>query len=172
MQDICRNETPREATVVVSNSKAIDRSQPTKEVINVIEQNSPPWIANNINNDNTNELINHLQERFTESFNTLNKLDITERVFLTKVVRSPNDDIIHAINTIAEERMLKLEQTPLYLYINNMLHTSGVTVNMYLNCEEKLKIEKTLGKRWVVSLEQKINSTRQSLSHVYLGIQC
>ena len=97
MQDICRNETPREATVVVSNSKAIDRSQPTKEVINVIEQNSPPWIANNINNDNTNELINHLQERFTESFNTLNKLDITERVFLTKVVRSPNDDIIHAI---------------------------------------------------------------------------
>ena len=70
-----------------------------------------------MNNDNNNELINHLQEKFTENFNTLSKLDITERVIPTKVMRTPNDDIIHAINTVAEEHMLMLEQTPsLYRY--------------------------------------------------------
>ena len=88
-----RNETPRHATVEVCNSKTTDRSQPTEEVINVIEQNTPPLLTNNMNNNNNKELINHLRERFTENFNTLNKLDITERVFLTKVVRTPNDDI-------------------------------------------------------------------------------
>ena len=56
--------------------------------------------------DNSNGLINHLRERFTENFNTLNKLDITEGVFLAKVVRTTNEGIIHAINTVAEERML------------------------------------------------------------------
>ena len=102
-----------------------------------------------MNNDNNNELINHLRERFTENFSTLNKLDITERVFLTKVVRTPDDDIIHAINTVAEERILMLEQAPSYIDINNMLYTSAVTVNMYLNCarERKLKIKKTPEKR-------------------------
>ena len=65
-----------------------------------------------MNNDNNNELINHLRERFTKNFITVNKLDITERVFLTKVVRTPNDDIILAINMVAEERMLMLEQSP------------------------------------------------------------
>ena len=56
---------------------------------------------------------------------------------------TPNDDIIHAINTVAEERMLMLEQTPSYIDISNILYTSAVTVNMYLNCarERKLKIE-------------------------------
>ena len=94
-------------------------------------------------NDNNNEPINHLREMFTENFNALNKLDITERVFLTKIVGTPNDDIIHAINMVAEERMLMLEQTPSYIDINNILCTSAVTVNMYLNCarERKLKIE-------------------------------
>ena len=59
-----------------------------------------------MNDDNNNGLINHLRERFTENFNTLNKLDITEGVFLAKVVRTTNEGIIHAINTVAEERML------------------------------------------------------------------
>ena len=96
-----------------------------------------------MNNDNNNELINHLRERFTKNFITVNKLDITERVFLTKVVRTPNDDIILAINMVAEERMLMLEQSPSYIDINNISYTSAVTVNMYLNCarERKLKIE-------------------------------
>ena len=85
-----------------------------------------------MNNDNNNELINHLRERFTENFNTLKKPDITARVFLTKVVRKPNVDIIHAIKTVAEERMLMLEQTPSYIDINNILYASAVTVNMYL----------------------------------------
>ena len=67
-----------------------------------------------MNNDNNNELINRLRERFTEIFNTLNKFDITERVFLKKVVRTPNDDIIHTINTVAVERILKLEHTFVY----------------------------------------------------------
>ena len=115
-----RNGTPRNATAEVSNSKTIDRSQPTEEVTNVIEQNNPPLITNNMKNDNNNELINHLRERFTENFNTLKKPDITARVFLTKVVRKPNDDIIHAIKTVAEERMLMLEQTPSYIDINNI----------------------------------------------------
>ena len=52
-----------------------------------------------MNNDNNNELINHLREKFTGNFNTLNKRDITERAILTKVMRTPNDDIIHTINT-------------------------------------------------------------------------
>ena len=65
-----------------------------------------------MNNDNNNELINHLREKFTENFDTRSKLDITERVIPTKVMRTPNDDIIHAINTVAEEHMLMLEQTP------------------------------------------------------------
>ena len=52
-------------------------------------------------NDSNNELINHLRESLTENFNTLNKLDIMERIFLTKVVRTPKDDIKHAINTVA-----------------------------------------------------------------------
>ena len=70
-----RNETPREATVEVSNLKTIeDRSQPTEEVVNVIEQNTPPLIKNNMNNDNNNELINYLRQRFTENFNTLKTL--------------------------------------------------------------------------------------------------
>ena len=127
-----------------------------------------------MNNDNNNELINYLQRRFTENFNTLNKLDITERVFLTKVVRTPNDDIIRAINTVAEERMLMLEQTPSYIDINNTLYTSAATANMYLNCarERKLKIEKPPEKRWIVNLEEKINYIRPRLSHVYLVIQC
>ena len=124
----------RDATVEVSNSKTIDRSQPTEAVIIFTEQNTLPLFTNNMKNDNNNELINHLRERFTENFNTLNKLDITERVFLTKVVGTPNDDIIHAINTVAEERMLMLEQTPSYIDINNILCKSAVTVNMYLNC--------------------------------------
>ena len=126
-----------------------------------------------MNNDNNNELINYLQRRFTENFNTLNKLDITERVFLTKVVRTPNDDVIRVINTVAEERMLMLEQTPSYIDIN-ILYTSAATVNMYLNCarERKLKIEKTPEKRWTVNLEEKINYNRPRLSHVYLVIQC
>ena len=79
-----------------------------------------------MNNDNNNELINYLRQRFTEYFSTLNKSDITERVFLTNVVRTLNDDIIHAINTVAEERMLMLEQTPSYIDINNILYTSAV----------------------------------------------
>ena len=54
-------------------------------------------------NDSNNELINHLRESLTENFNTLNKLDIMERRFLTKVVRTPNDDIKHAINTVARD---------------------------------------------------------------------
>ena len=37
-----RNETPRDATVEVSNWKTIDWSQPIEEVINVIKQNTPP----------------------------------------------------------------------------------------------------------------------------------
>ena len=111
-----------------------------------------------MNNDNNNELINHLRERFTENFNTLDKLDITERVFLTKVVRTPNDDIIRAINTVAEERMLMLEQTPSYIDINNILYTSAATVNMYLNCarERKWKIENPPEKRWIVNWKKKL----------------
>ena len=54
-------------------------------------------------NDSNNELINHLRESLTENFNTLNKLDIMERRFLTKVVRTPNDVIKHAINTVARD---------------------------------------------------------------------
>ena len=73
-----------------------------------------------MNDDNNNELINHLRERFTENFNTLNKLDITERLFLAKVVRTPNDSIIHAINTVAGERMIMSEQTPSHIDINNI----------------------------------------------------
>ena len=73
-----------------------------------------------MNDDNNNGLINHLRERFTENFNTLNKLDITEGVFLAKVVRTPNEGIIHAINTVAEERMLISEQTPSHIDINNI----------------------------------------------------
>ena len=125
-----------------------------------------------MNNDNNNELINRLRERFTEIFNTLNKFDITERVFLKKVVRTPNDDIIHTINTVAVERILMLEQTPSYIDLNN-IYTSAVTIIMYLNCARgrKLKIEKPAEKRRIVNLEEKINSIRQRLSHVYLVIQ-
>ena len=45
---------------------------------------------------------------------------------------------------------------------------------MYLNCarERKMKIEKTPEKRWIVNLEEKINSIRRRLSHVYPVIQC
>ena len=113
-------------------------------------------------------MINHLRERFTENFDTLNKLDITEQVSLTKVVGTPNDDIIHAINTVSEERMLMLEYTPSYIDIINILYTSAVIVNMYLNCakKRKLKIEKPQEKRWIVNLEEKINSIRRRLSHV------
>ena len=125
-----------------------------------------------MNNNNNSELINHLRERFTENFNTLNKLDITERVFLTKVVGTPNDDIIHAINTVSEECMLMLEYTPSYVDIINILYTSAVTVNMYLNCakKRKLKIEKPQEKRWIVNLEEKINSIRRRLSHVQSNV--
>ena len=89
-------------------------------------------------------------------------------------MRTLNDDIIHAINTVAEECMLILEQTPSYIDINNILYTSAVTVNIYLNCarERKLKIEKKPEKRWIVNLEERINSIRQRLSHVYPVIQC
>ena len=88
-------------------------------------------------------------------------------------MRTPNDDVIRVINTVAEERMLMLEQTPSYIDIN-ILYTSAATVNMYLNCarERKLKIEKTPEKRWTVNLEEKINYIRPRLSHVYLVIQC
>ena len=89
-------------------------------------------------------------------------------------MRTLNDDIIRAINTVAEERMLMLEQTPSYIDINNILYTSAATVNMYLNCarERKLKIEKPPEKRWIINLEEKINYIRRRLSHVYLVIQC
>ena len=65
-----------------------------------------------------------------------------------------------------------LEQTLLYVNIN--IYTSGVTVNMYLNCvrEQKLKIEKTPEKWWIVNFEEKINSTRRKSYHMYLVIQC
>ena len=125
-----------------------------------------------MNNDNNNELINRLRERFTEIFNTLNKFDITERVFLKKVVRTPNDDIIHTINTVAVERILMLEQTPSYIDINN-IYTSAVAIIMYLNCARgrKLKIEKPAEKRRIVNLGENTHSVRRRLSHVYLVIQ-
>ena len=90
-----------------------------------------------MNDDNNNELINHLRERFTENFNTLNKLDITERVFLAKVVRTPNDGIIHAINTVAEERMLMSEQTPSHIDINN------VNICSHHQCQQNETLQNT-----------------------------
>ena len=78
-------------------------------------------------------------------------------------MRTPTDDIRHAINTVAEERMLMSEQKPSYIDMNNILYTSAVTVIMYLNCarERKLKIENPPEKRWIVNLEEKINSIRR-----------
>ena len=99
-----------------------------------------------MNDDNNNELINHLRERFTENFNTLNKLDITERVFLAKVVRTPNDSIIHAINTIAEELMLMSEQTPSHIDINNINICSHHQYVLKLWQRAKIEDRKTPGK--------------------------
>ena len=69
-------------------------------------------------------------------------MGIMKQVFLTKAVKTPNNDIIHALKTGSEKRMLLLEQPPSYIGINNNLYTSAVTVNMHLNCarERKLKI--------------------------------
>ena len=68
--------------------------------------------------------------------------------------------------------MLMLEYTPSYVDIINILYTSAVTVNMYLNCakKRKLKIEKPQEKRWIVNLEEKINSIRRRLSHVQSNV--
>ena len=123
-----------------------------------------------MNDDNNNGLINHLRERFTENFNTLNKLDITEGVFLAKVVRTTNEGIIHAINTVAEERMLMSEQTPSHIDINNINICSHRQYVLKLWQRTKIQDRKNPEKRWIVNLEEKINFIRRRLSHLYLII--
>ena len=123
-----------------------------------------------MNDDNNNGLINHLRERFTENFNTLNKLDITEGVFLAKVVRTTNEGIIHAINTVAEERMLMSEQTPSHIDINNINICSHHQYVLKLWQRTKIQDRKNPEKRWIVNLEEKINFIRRRLSHLYLII--
>ena len=85
-------------------------------------------------------------------------------------MRTTNEGIIHAINTVAEERMLMSEQTPSHIDINNINICSHHQCVLKLWQRTKIQDRKNPEKRWIVNLEEKINFIRRRLSHLYLII--
>ena len=85
-------------------------------------------------------------------------------------MRTTNEGIIHAINTVAEERMLMSEQTPSHIDINNINTCSHHQYVLKLWQRTKIQDRKNPEKRWIVNLEEKINFIRRRLSHLYLII--
>ena len=141
-----------------SNNVSYEESQPHLEPLTITQQ----------------ECFQTMKPLFERNYETMNRQSITERTFITKIIKHPSDDVLKVIDRLAKRKLSQIEN-PNYLDINVLLYTAAVTTKEYLNDVSKRYTEKTPKAKmpqWITNIEDKIIRIRRTIGHLTTIISC
>ena len=103
---------------------------------------------------------------FEHNYKTIKRQSTNERIFTTKIIKHPSDDVLKVIDRLAKRQLSQIE---------NANYTAAVTTKEYLNDLIKKYTEKTPKAKmtqWITNIEDEVTRLRRTIRRLTTIISC